>query len=358
MTLEAFTARCQKARARDSLAQNALGVYAQIFAGFSMYLYGNVGTPGYLCLPLAMLCALPLWAMGRTILRRGTPGADKMGIRALYGCLALLRLIDGQIIFSCFCAFIRDVMPDASVWAMALAAALFCSFALDGKSEALPALGRLLKWLVGGLFAYCLLIALPYGKADHFFPLLGRGEMTVVSGALWLFGAVCGGVWPLILHGSPEEEKGLLALKKPGLLPWAAAVGVGMAAYLLSVWLLPVYAMAKPQSLGWRLMLVAHMTPSIPAWSMEVIGLTLLFALTLCHCVSQTGDLLALCAKKAAPSRWTPLALLLLLIPAGAADTENIRQALSFLAFLRGPAMLLLGGCLFLSRVRKREEKA
>lgn len=358
MTLDAFTARRQKARARDSLALNALGVYAQLLSGFALYLYGNVGTPGSLCLPLAMLPALPLWAMGRTILRRGMPAPEKKGTRALYGCLALLRLMDGQIIFFCFCAFIRDVMPDASVWAMALAAALFCAFALDGKKEALPALGRLLKWLVGALFVYCLLIALPYGKADHFFPLLGRGVQTVATGALWLFGAVCGGVWPLILHPNPEEEKGLKALKKPGLPHWAAAVGAGAATYLLSVWLLPVYAMAKPQSLGWRLMLVAHMTPSIPAWSMEVIGLTLLFALTLCHSVSQTGELLALCAKKAAPSRGTPLALLLLLIPAAAADTENIRQALVFLAFLRGPAMLLLVGCLFLCRVRKREEKA
>ena len=345
----------QKASLRDACALNAMGVYAQLLAGFALFLYDRVGTPGYLCLPLSLAYVLPLWAMGRAVARRGIPAARES--RWIYGALALVRFIDGQILFSCFCAFLRDVMPDTSVWGMALAAALLCAFALDGKRDALPSLGRLLKWLIGALLLYCLFISLPHGKIDHFFPLLGWGPQTIGHGTLWLTGAVCGGVWPLILPAAREQNE-LVSQSKTGLISWAGAMGLGLITYLLSVWLLPVYAMVRPQTLGWRLMLIAHMTPSIPAWSMEVIALMLLFSLTLCHSVSQTGALLARCAKKEAPGRWVPLALLLLLIPAGAADSVNVRQALLLFAFLRGPAALLLVGLFFLKSLRGREAKA
>jgi hypothetical protein len=48
---------------------------------------------------------------------------------------------------------------------------------------------------------------------------------------------------------------------------------------LFSVWLMPVYAMARRETLGWRLLLLTNMTPSIPAWSMEALALLLLFFL-------------------------------------------------------------------------------
>ena len=335
-----------RALARDQAALCALHLFAQVDVGLCLYVYDHVSTPGYLSVLLTVPFALALlfWAR-RAALRLPSDGclldAARGGVRRALAFLLLLHaLLDAALLFHGLCALILDVMPDAPPLPTGFAVAAFAGLTLVQPGDhALPRLARLLRFLIPALLLYGVIAAIPHGKAAHFFPLLGYGPGSVGQGAMWLCGAASGCVWPLL---APEKPGGLgplaersAALRRPVLL----ALLAGAAAALVSAWLLPVYGLARPRTLGWRLLLVTHMTPSVAAWSLELAGLTLLLMLGLCDGLTRAGRMLsALAGRKRAPAFAAP-ALALLLLPAAFAGSEALAGWLIRLAPWRGAAM-------------------
>ncbi len=365
-TMDGLRAQRWQALGRDQSALAAMSVFAQLWISFALYLYGHVSTPGAFSLLLTLPYLLLIWFMGRFLARGAKQGEDAVAsavgnkaAKAFYFLFSLLHFMDAQLTLYAFCAVAGDVMPGHSALSTTLAVALLCFAALDRDPEnVLPRLARLLKWAVGALLLYCALIALPYGKTAHFFPLLGFGPSTIGKGAFWLCGAVSGGVWPLILPQSGEIQRLMAQKPRICLKPWLISVGAGLAMYGLSVWLLPVYAMARPQSLGWRMLAVTHMTPSVPAWSMEVMGLFLLLLLSLAHSVFLSAKLIERGAGKKKRIRFLPLLLLLLLCPASILKLPSINLFLVSAAPLRGVAALGLLAALCLCSLMKRKKES
>ena len=345
---------------RDKSALNALSVYAQLYIGFSLYLYGQASTPGYLSTlltaPVLLLLFLPAWFLAR----RKQPGlsvtesaAGEASAKPFFLCFFLLHLMDAQLAFFALCAVVRDVMPDFERTAVALAAAFFCALG-GGEDEGLNRLSRPLKWVIGALLLYCAVIAGPHGSAAHFFPLLGWGPASILRGTLWISGGVASAVWPLLNREDDDPPRGFFSVLRAPLM----ALAFGVFTYLASVWLMPVYVMQRPESLGWRMLLLVHMTPSVPAWSMEVIGLLLLLLTATAYSVSQAAKALSRFGGKQKTPRFLTAALLFLLVPACVIDPDGMQELLAAAAPWRTAACFLLLILLCLCSLIRSKRKA
>ena len=329
---------------RDKSSLNALSVYAQLSIGFSLYLYGYVSTPGYLSTLLTALMLplffLPGWFLARrkkTGLSVTASAAGTSGAKAFFLCFFLLHLMDAQLAFFTLCAVVRDVMPDFGRAAVALAAALFCALG-GGEEDSLYRLSRPLKWLIFALLLYCVIISVPHGSAAHFFPLLGWGPVSILQGVLWMSGAAASAMWPLLDRQETEPPRGFFsALRAP-----LSALAFGTITYLASVWLMPVYVMQRPESLGWRMLLMVHMTPSVPAWSLEVIGLMLLLLAAVAYSTSQAVSALSQSGGKQKTPRFLHAALLFLLVPACVIDPDAMQDLLAAAAPWRAAVYFVL----------------
>ena len=353
-------AQRRMASLRDKSSMNALSVYAQLCIGFSLYLYGQVSTPGYLSALLTVPILLLLFLLGWFLSRRKKTGLSVLvsaagtgGAKFIFLCFFLLHLLDAQIVFFALCAVVRDVMPVFGRVAAALAAALSCALG-GGDDESLYRLSRPLKWLIGVLLLYCVIISMPHGSASHFFPLLGWGPASILQGALWMSGGLASAVWPLLTSEDQERPQGFFSAFRFPL----AAIGLGVFTYLVSVWLMPVYAMQRPESLGWCMLLLVHMTPSVPAWSMEVIGLMLLLLAASTYSASQASKALSQFGGKQKTPRFLTAALLFLLVPACAINPDSMQEMLAAAAPWRAAVYFVLLGFLCLFSLIRNKKKA
>ncbi len=339
-----------RALAQDRAALGGISVYSQIFIGMALYLYGHVSTPGYLSILLTIPFALLLLCLARKTAANSQEetgvisfAAGKRLEKPVLFLFLLLHLFNAQLTFAALCAMLLDTMPDHSLWKMALLVAPVLAWANSGRREdALARFARFLKWIIFFLFFYTFLSAVPHGSTAYFFPLLGYGWKTIGRGSMWMCGAVSSCVWPLLTPQNGQALSPLLKKKSAVTLPVLLAILAGCLTMLVSVWLMPVYAMARDETLGWRLMLAVNMTPSIPAWSMQTIGILLLFFLGLSHSANRASSLAAQMAGKQAASGWVTMLLLLALVPCAVAQSPQIQDTLIHLAFLRGPATLAL----------------
>lgn len=321
-----------------------VSVLAQIYVSLSLYLYGAVSTAGLWSLGLTVPYMLLILFLSNRV--RPVSG---------FGCLVffLLQMFDAQLILYALSAMLKEVMPEHPQLLLALFLAIGMAWANSGKEEtALYSLNRFLQWVIFALLFYCVCASIPYGRGDHFFPLFGRGCESIFKGAVCLWGAVNGCVWPRLM---PNEEQMNSSEKVQennfhAFLPLAG----GALVMGVSVWLMPFYAMERPETLGWRLLLFTNMTPSIPAWSFQVISLLMLFFLSLsCHIKSAENSLSLLCGKKL-PSFSTLLLLFLPLLPLVFLSNPQAETALITASFFRAPVML---GFLFLLYIQKRRNK-
>ena len=355
-----------QALAEDRCALNGISVYTQIFIGMALYLYGHVSTPGSLSILLTIPFALLLLFLARRTAwnAAGESGvieyaAGKHGTKCMLFLFLLLHLMNAQLIFVSLCAMLLDAMPEHSLWKMALLIAPVLAWANSGRQEdALTRLSRFLKWVIFLLLLSAFLSAAPHGRAAHFFPVLGYGWKNIVQGALWMCGAVSGCAWPLLMPQNQQTLSPMLTGKRKTMVPTLLSILAGCATMAVSVWLMPFYAMARAETLGWRLMLVANMTPSIPAWSTETVGILLLFFLSLSHSTRQASALAARMAGKRAAAGWVTLLLLLALVPCAVMQDAAMQEALMHLAFWRGPVtLLLLLGLYGSSAIRKKKQR-
>lgn len=339
-------ARCL-ALARDRGVLSGVQLYAQTAVGLALYLYDRVSTPGYLSLLLTLPYLLAVSALARRAKKRaenGDPwGSGSLG-RGLSLAAALVCMLDAQLLFFALCAIAEDVMPDLPPLTAALTLALAMGLSVSGchARDALPRLARPVRWFAAAALGFCALSALPYGQADHFFPLLGSGHASVGRGALWMCGACAGCVWTWLSPGGEECPPA-----RTLLLPWARSAAAGIATMLISVWLMPFFFMARPETAGWRLLTLTNMTPSVPAWSLNVLGLCSVLLLALCASLSRAGELLIRFAGRDGPSPAFSFLLPLLLIPAALPST-GAQDALVRAAPWRAAATVAILGMMLL----------
>lgn len=355
-----------QALAEDRCALGGISVYTQIFIGMALYLYGHVSTPGYLSILLTLPFAFLLLFLARRTAQNSDEqngviaySAGKHGTKFVLFLFLLLHLMNAQLIFVSLCAMLLDAMPEHSLWKMALLVAPVLAWANSGRQEdALARLARFLKWVIFLLLLSTFLSAVPHGRAAHFFPILGYGWKSIAHGALWMCGAVSGCAWPLLMPQNPQTLAPMLTGKRNTVFPALLSILAGCATMAVSVWLMPFYAMARAETLGWRLMLVANMTPSIPAWSTETVGILLLFFLSLSHSANQASALAAQMAEKREASGWVTLLLLLAFVPCAVMQDAAMQETLMHLAFWRGPVTLVLLLGLYLSgAIRKKKRQ-
>lgn len=343
-TQEQMLAQRRDARLRAQCSLSGMQLYAQIAIGLSLYLFDHVSTPGYLSLLLMLPYLALLCALAQFVKKRAGSAEDpfffavgKRTGRMLMLPLILIHLMDALLLFFSLCAIAGDVMPDMSPMWVALFIALVTALSLSTSHLRQPQaqMAHMLRWLVAGMLGFCMLAAIPHGSAAHFFPLLGYGPGRIVRGGCWMCGSAAGAVWPMLSPaGTDSADRRQLF---PALMRgW----GAGVITMLFSVWLMPVYFMARPETLGWRLLVLTNMTPSVAAWSLEVVGLMLLMLLCLSASVSQAAGLTARCVgKRQAPPLWGMI-FTLCLIPAGAFALPGIQRFLTNAAPWRGAAAL------------------
>ena len=366
-------ARAQRnaALAKEHSALSALSVFAQLFIGMPLYLYANVGTPGYLSILLTIPYALLLLVLAKSLAKRGIARAALFGCpaksisKALFLLIAAFQAFDALLVFLTLCATLREIMPQESVTGLACAVAVFTALGIrNGEKQGLLHLSRFIAWVVLALLLFCVVSSYACGRVDHLFPLLGYGEKPILIGAAWMCGCVGGCVWPLLLTEDRSALGHLTKKNSPLLRSFLVSVAFAVLWMLTADWLTPIYAMRRPETLGWRVLLIAQMTPSIPAWSMQVVGVTLLLLLALHERILLSSRAAAKFVRTEKGRFLIPLILFAFILPAAvSADPTLLDTAVRIAAWRAAlmPALLLLlylAGRKQAAALRKKEETA
>ena len=279
-------------KTRDVHGLYAMHLFVQLLIALSAYLYPRVGTPGFLSILLSLpyLFFLGLWAKNirrRVHIKSMMKDSGRPFVRLIHALVFLYCLWDAQYLFYSLCAVIKETMPGESVAGFSLMIAVFLAVDLRlQKSYALLRMFSAFKWVIAFLMILCAIGAYSHGKAAHFFPLLGHGVPSILRGSLWCWSAVSGISLSVFAESSREQRS------KPHFSLYIIALASAFILSLISVYLMPISAMELPRTLGWRLMALTNMTPSIPAWSMQVIALLMLFLLALHHRMDSAARML------------------------------------------------------------------
>ena len=317
-----------RALALDQCALSGVSLYGQLVIGIAFYLYAHVSTPGYLSI-LLTLPYLLLMSLGGWWLARHTP-PDQNAIQWAIGKKAekpiaigfsLIFLLDAQLAFYALTAMMRNVLPDMSTFFIALAVALTTAFTISGGDEyALHRLTRFLRWVFLLVFLYCAITSLPYGNMGHLHPALGHGAASIFRGALWMCGCLGGAACPLILPQQAATHSALCEKKGAFLRPQLFALLAAALTALLSAWLLPVYALARPETLGWRMLPITHVNPSQMGWSLFLCGQMFLMLITLSAGVTRSAALITHALDQKTHKPFLITLLLFFLLPMAALD--------------------------------------
>ena len=363
---EALRAQRFRALAKDQCALSGVSLYGQLVIGLSLYLYPFVSTPGYLSILLTLPFLLFLGLSARRLLKNTPPGENLLlfaggkGLgKAFAFSFALIFFLDSLLAAYALTAMMQTVLPDMSPLLISLSVTAVMAVTIAGSDlYALHRLARFLRWIFLFLFFFCALTTLSSGSTGHFFPLLGAGEESIFRGALWLIGCMGGACCPFIMPLSRESHEPLVEKKRILLRPLLFALAAGMLTAMLSAFLMPFYALSRPESLGWRLLLIPHISPSLAVWSLFLCGQMFLMLVTLAAGVTRASAMLCLSLGN---DRHKPLLITLLLflqLPFCALNLESMESFLCAIAPFRGA---LAGGMiclmLLLSEARKRRER-
>ena len=107
-----------------------------------------------------------------------------------------------------------------------------------------------------------------------------------------------------------------------------------------AAYLLPFYALARPEALGWRALLYAEISSSLTGWSLLLCAQMFLMLFSLAAGVTRAAALLSRAAGKKKSPPWLLAALLLLLMGAAGLNPPGFSALL--LAALPWRAVLAL----------------
>ncbi|MBE5783984.1 MAG: hypothetical protein E7329_11800 [Clostridiales bacterium] len=365
-TMDDMLSQRSRALALDQCALSGVSLYGQLTIGIAFYLYAHVSTPGYLSI-LITLPYLLLMSLGGWWLARQTPSSEnaiqwavgKKAEKPLSLCFSLIFLLDAQLAFYALTAMMQNVLPDMSTFFISLAVALTTAITISGGDEyALHRLTRFLRWIFLLVFLYCAITSLPYGSIGHLFPLLGHGTGSIFQGALWMCGCLGGAACPLIMPQQASTHSALCEKRGAFLRPQFFALLAGACTALLSAYLMPVYALARPETLGWRMLLITHVNPSQMGWSLFLCGQMFLMLITLSAGVTRAAALITHTLRQKNHKPFLITLLLFFLLPIAALDLSAMDALLIQIAPFRGIAALLLMLLLLLCGLIKKRKAA
>lgn len=333
-----------QAYAMEQYALSGLNLYGQIVIGLSLYLYGHASTAGYLSLLALLPFCLALVLGSLHICRKRQPGQTPLvsalgkpvaGIVSV--ALAAVSLLDAQLAAFVICAVLSDVLPQVSSLWVALAVAVVSALAVGGGDEyGLPRLARLMRWVLLLMIGFCAATAAPYGSLGHLAPWLGQGLPSIAHGALWMSGCVGSCCLPLLLPQRDSNLQSLCQEARPGVRSVLCCLGLGTVTALFSAFLLPFYALARKETIGWRMMLLSNVSPSLPAWSLLLCAVLFLLLMLQSTGVTRAAALISHATGRRQISPGLLTLLFLLLVPLAALNTTDAEQLLIALAPWRG----------------------
>ncbi len=347
---EAKLAQRKGCAIQNQFTLSALHLYVQLLAGMSYMLYRQVSTPSWLSL---LLLLFPLGAgyfVSCCLARKDRIMETKWG-RAAQLFLFLCLFLDAQLSLCALSEMVREILPDFSSPLIALLIILSIIPALEKQhASALPTLSCLLRWPLMLSIAFSMVGALGKGDGGNLFPLLGQGAEGVLLGTGWMVSCLSAALTPLYIPGPAMT----LQQKKKGFVSLLLSLGAGILTALLSAYLLPFYFLARPETIGSRLLLIIKSNPSLLAWSLLICAMMLLFLLSITCALSRSRHLLSHVVGKPM-SGW----MALLLFPLPAFSTDLAEQLILQFAPIRtacmGLALLLL---LMAPHTRKEKQKA
>ena len=344
---------------RDEYALAGVSVYAQWLIGIALYLFSRVSTPGYMSVLLSGAAMTGIWALSRFLQRNADPEKGvlraylgRFGEKAAAAALAMCFLTDAQLAFFTLCAVMSEVLPDVNTLWAALATALLTAFALKGEPFALPRLSRVLRWVLLLFMAWPVIAALPQGNIGHLSPVLGMGAGNILSGGLWLCGCAAGACCPWLLPQSADTGKAMQSGKRKGLGSLLGGLFFSALFALLAAYLLPFYALARPETAGWRLLIFSTLSPSLIGWSLMLWAVLFFLLLALSAGTSRAALLITSAAGREKPSSLLTAVLLLMQVPLSALNTDQSEDILLRLAPFRAVIVaavliaLLAGYCI------------
>lgn len=361
-SMDAMLRQRETALAHDQCVLSGVSLYGQLSIGIALYLYSHVSTPGYLSILLAAPFLLLVSLLSLWLARKAEPGQNVLSWavgqragRVLAVGFGAVFWLDAQLASYSLTAIVQNVLPNVSTLWVSLAVAVMMAFTIGGgNKQALPRLTRLLRWLILAFFLYCLFAALPYGNTGHLFPLLGHGWERLFQGTVWICGCLAGACCPLVLPDAGQYMGALRSRTSLLLRPQVIALTAAVLTALFSAYLMPVYALSRPETLGWRLLLVTHVSPSVVGWSLFLCATMFLMLITLAAGVTQSASLLAWAAGKPQANPAMITALLMLQVPANVLNLKGIEEFLSRIAPWRGAAVLVMLLILSLGALTKK----
>lgn len=369
--MDALLRQRSKALARDQCALGGVSLYAQLVIGIALYLYDHVSTPSYLSILLTLPFLLLLSLISHWLARQADPQesviAWALGRRAgkiiAIGFAAIFWL-DAQIAAYALNAMVQNVLPDMSPLWSSLSVALIMAWTIGGGDQyALHRLTRFFRWIMLPVFLYCAITVLPKGNIGHLFPVLGYGSASIFQGSLWLCGCLAGACCPLVMPQAKQTMASLCQRRCTLLRPYLAALAAASLTALLSAYLLPIYALARPESLGWRMMVITHVSPSVAAWSLFLCMQMFLLLIALAAGVTRAAAQITWAVRRPQAKPFLILLLLLLQVPAAALPMIEVQEMFLAIAPWRGAAalalmLILLIGALIRKKIREAQKEA
>lgn len=327
---EARCAQRQGAAQQNHFTLSALLFYAQLVIGLAFFLYGHVSTPGYMSLLLLFFPLAGVYFLCCRLARQNI--ASHPAARAGNLLLGLCLFIDAQLCLYAFCDLMREMLPKYSTILIA-PITLGCVMAALHRqnSRALPALARFLRLPLGIGLGFCLLGAVPRADAGNLFPLLGLQPGRILTGSLYMCSTLSCAFTPFFVRPGITVK----AQAQRGFCSLGLALALGVLTALLTASLLPIYFLARPNTIGGRMLLPLKVNPALIAWSLMTCLMLLLLLLALAGALSRSRRLLS-----QAVGRRIHGAVSLALVPLPALSTDLAGNITAWLA----PARLALMG--------------
>ena len=251
----------------------AVCLAAQGLSFGALYLFSVVSTASWWAALTLVLPTCALYALSRAAQRKAR--LDGWPYRLAAGGCALLCFSDMAVDLMALIELTHVfILPQATRWMLACAAALVLTLAIPRKRPAALYAARFLRWFLLAAFGFCALTVLPTGEAGYLYPLAGYGVHHTLRGAALM----CGSLWMAALPPFMASDADQAAQKAGhALRPLVLAVVLLSLLFLCCAYVLPGPALSSGWGYALRLQILMEMSPNTLSWSLMLIGEMLLF---------------------------------------------------------------------------------
>lgn len=326
----------------------SLAVAAQALAYGALYILPTASSAAWWAVLLLLLPAGLMRALAHAVCRTAPENAaETPAYRIAAGGMSLLFLLNMTVCLLTLTELTHAFFfPQASRWAVALAAAAALGLGMPRSDVAAPNAARFLAVFLLAAFGFCAVTVLPSGETGYLFPLAGYGVGHTLrcalrgAGSVWMIGALA-----VLTSGQKAAPPVRSAL--PGLL---SLVAISLL-FLCCAYVLPGTQLDFSRGYALRMQILMEMSPNVLSWSLMLMAEMLLYLAGFTVC----GDLLRRSLRIALRRPHVPLLpFALLAVPPAVRGMGAWEALLTDLLPWRYPAAaVMMGVCLAGNRRRK-----